>query len=67
MEPGHIPILLPRDRKQVANTQAAEKRRKTLFSDDIVGLYLPNGELPNFIQKMTLLLEFTAVLCESLS
>lgn len=57
-----MPVMLPRDLKQVSNTVRNERNKRLLSQDDIVGLYLVNQELKGYVVKLELLPEFHVIL-----
>lgn len=60
--PALIPVMLPRNPKQVCNTISNERNRRLLSDDDITGLYLINQELDGYVVKMKLLPDFIVIL-----
>lgn len=61
VQPALNCVLLPRDKKQVENNIDLERERKLLSRDDIVGVYLLNEELPNFIKMLLLIPDFIVI------
>lgn len=61
INPPHVPVLEPRDSKQVRNTVDRERGQRLLSSDDMVGLYLFNEEISNFLRSYQLLPDFSVI------
>lgn len=56
-----LPVLSPRDGKQVTNTVLREREKKLPSRDDIIGIMLLNDELEGFIKKFVLIPEFYCI------